>query len=65
MPKIGVPSRFLWGKRDPIVKPDWSDRLKDYFANYTIDFVDAGHFVHYERPDIAVPEILAFFEGRK
>ena len=64
-PKIEVPSRFLWGKHDPIVKPEWSDRLQEYFASFTIDFVDAGHFVHYQRPDIAVPEILHFFEAHK
>jgi pimeloyl-ACP methyl ester carboxylesterase len=65
MPRIAVPSRFLWGKRDPIVKPEWSDRLDEYFASYTVDFVDAGHYVHYQRPDIPVPEILAFFEACK
>lgn len=65
MPRIELPSRFLWGKRDPIVKPEWSDRLPEYFANFSIDFVDTGHFVHYQRPDIALPEILAFFEACK
>jgi len=64
-PRIEVPSRFLWGKQDPIVKPEWSDRLQEYFTSFTIDFVDAGHFVHYQRPDIAVPEILEFFEAHK
>jgi len=63
VPKIEVPSRFLWGKRDPIVKPEWSDRLQQYFTNFMIDFVDTGHFVQYERPDVAVPEILAFFKA--
>ena len=38
--------------------------MDEYFTDYSIDFVDAGHFVHYERPDLAVPEILRFFEGR-
>jgi pimeloyl-ACP methyl ester carboxylesterase len=60
-PKIAVKTRFLWGRRDPLVRPEWSDRLGDYFADYTIDFIDAGHFVHFERPDVAAREIRAFF----
>jgi pimeloyl-ACP methyl ester carboxylesterase len=63
-PRITVPARHLWGRRDPIIKPEWSDRLDEYFTDYSIEFVDAGHFVHYERPDLAVSEILRFFEGR-
>jgi pimeloyl-ACP methyl ester carboxylesterase len=63
-PKINVPCRFLWGKRDPIIKPEWSDRLGDYFADYTIDFVEAGHFVHVELPDRAASEIKTFFTAR-
>jgi pimeloyl-ACP methyl ester carboxylesterase len=60
-PRIGVRSRFLWGRRDPLIRPEWSDRLGDYFADFTIDFVDAGHFVHYEAPQRCAREIRAFF----
>ncbi|WP_050469228.1 alpha/beta fold hydrolase [Herbaspirillum chlorophenolicum] len=60
-PRITVPSRFLWGKRDPLIRPEWSDKLGEYFDNYTIDFADAGHFVHYEAPQICAREIRAFF----
>jgi pimeloyl-ACP methyl ester carboxylesterase len=48
-PKITVPARHLWERRDTIIKPEWSDRLDEYFTDYTIQFVDAGHFLHYER----------------
>jgi hypothetical protein len=37
--------------------------LGEYWANYTIDFVDAGHFVHAEIPDLAAKEIRAFFDN--
>ena len=60
-PVITVPSRFLWGKRDPLIKPDWSDKLGEYFSNFTIDFVDTGHFVHYEAPGLCAKEIAKFF----
>ena len=61
-PPIAVPSRFLWGRRDPLVRSEWSDRLGEYFAEYSIDFVDAGHFVPVELPDRAAQEIRVFFD---
>jgi pimeloyl-ACP methyl ester carboxylesterase len=61
-PPIAVPSHFMWGRRDPLVKPEWSDRLGEYFSDYAIDFVDAGHFVPVELPDRAAQEIRVFFD---
>ncbi len=64
MPRIETPTRVLWGAADPIVKPEWRDRLADYFADIRVDLAPAaGHFVHYEQPDLANREITAFFEG--
>ncbi len=62
MKTIEVPTRILWGESDPIVKSEWADRLDEYFADYRLDTVpDAGHFVHYERPDLANEAIEEFF----
>jgi pimeloyl-ACP methyl ester carboxylesterase len=61
-PPIRVPTRFLWGKRDPIVPPEWSDKLGEYWTSYSIGFVDSGHFVHVEVPDLAAKEVRAFFD---
>lgn len=58
---ITVPTRFVWGNRDPLIKPEWCDKLGEYFTDYTIDFADSGHFVHYEVPDVCAKEIKAFF----
>lgn len=63
MPKIETAARFLWGESDPVLKPEWADRLGEYFADYSFDTAPgAGHFVHYERPELAVREIRRFFE---
>ena len=62
-PPINVPTRFLWGRRDPLVPIEWADKLGEYWTNYTIDFVDAGHFVHADVPDLAAKEIRAFFDN--
>ncbi len=62
-PPISVPTRFLWGRRDPLIPPDWSDRLGDYWTDHSLAFVDAGHYVHAELPDVAANEIRIFFDG--
>jgi pimeloyl-ACP methyl ester carboxylesterase len=62
LPRIEVPTCLRWGASDPILKVEWADRLGEYFAD--CDFApveDAGHFVAYERPDVAVAEITEFF----
>lgn len=62
LPKIDIPTRVLWGRHDPIIKSEWSDCLGDTFANFELSFAeDAGHFVHYEMPDLAADEISNFF----
>ncbi len=64
LPKIEVPTRVLWGESDSVLKVEWADRLGDYFAN--CDFTpapEAGHFVHYERPNLANQEIAEFFRA--
>jgi pimeloyl-ACP methyl ester carboxylesterase len=61
-PPIDVPTRVLWGRHDPILKVDWIDRLPEFFSRLELDIAeDAGHFVHYEQPDLAAREIAAFF----
>ena len=64
LPKIETPTRVLWGVSDSVLKVEWADRLGDYFAN--LDFSpaeEAGHFVHYERPELANDEISGFFRA--
>ena len=64
LPKIEPPAFFLWGESDPILKIRWADRLGDYFAEFEMEPAPgAGHFVHYERPDLANDRITRFFSG--
>lgn len=65
LPPIEVPTRVLWGRHDPILKVEWIDRLGEYFAQVEVDVAEeAGHFVHYEQPDLASRAIADFFESR-
>ena len=62
LPKIETPTRVVWGVSDSVLKVEWADRLGDYFADYEFTPAQgAGHFVHYERPDLANEEITKFF----
>ena len=61
---IDLPTRVLWGESDPVLKSAWTDRLGEFFSNVRVSTVpEAGHFVHYEKPDLACREIRAFFQG--
>ena len=64
MPIIRVPARVRWGASDPVLLPEFADRLGDYFSDVDFKVVEgAGHFVAFEKPDYAAAEILDFFGG--
>jgi len=62
LPAIEAPTAVRWGELDPVLRVEWADRLDDYFADLDFESVpDAGHFAHYERPELANEEIESFF----
>ena len=63
LPRIAAPARFLWGAHDPVLRIEWADKLDDYFANFSFTPApDAGHFVHFECPELANREMVEFFK---
>lgn len=65
LPRIETPSRFYWGRHDPIIPCAWTDRLADYFKDPVVEIAEgAGHFVHMEMPAEASDRILAHLAGR-
>jgi len=63
-PKITQPTYFLWGRHDPVLQFAWTDKLCDYFENFELHCAEeAGHFVHFELPDLANETITTFFRG--
>lgn len=61
-PRIAAPARVLWGRHDSVLRAAWIDVVGDYFENVEAGITeDAGHFVHYEVPDLAATEIDRFF----
>lgn len=62
LPKIDVPSRFYWGRHDPVTLCAWMDRLPEYFTNPVLEIAEgAGHFVHFETPEPANARVIDFF----
>lgn len=63
VPKIEQKTYLLWGDKDPILKVEWADRLNEYFTSFAFESApDAGHFVHFETPELANERMLAFFK---
>jgi len=64
-PPIDTPARVLWGARDPIIRAEWMDLLGETFRDIEVSRAEeAGHFVHYETPDLAAAEVARFFLER-
>ena len=60
--KIVVPTSMLWPENDPLFSLEWTDKLPDYFSNFTLNLVpDCGHFVPLEAPEVFAKAILSHF----
>ncbi|MEQ1614805.1 MAG: alpha/beta hydrolase [Hyphomicrobiaceae bacterium] len=61
VPKIKAPAFVLWGRHDPVLQFAWSDKIADYFDTVTLECAgDAGHFVHFEVPELANRRMIQF-----
>lgn len=50
--RIETPTAVLWGELDPIIPPEFSDRLKEFFPSSSLKLLPGvGHFVPFEAPD--------------
>lgn len=64
VPVIAHPTYILWGRHDPVLQADWSDRLAEYFSCHSLEIAeDAGHFVHFEVPDLANARMIKFLSA--
>ncbi len=60
---ITAPTSVLWGRHDPVLRYEWSEGLDQYFSDLKVEIAAAaGHFVHYEQPDLANDRLLTFLE---
>jgi pimeloyl-ACP methyl ester carboxylesterase len=58
--RLKAPTTVLWPEHDPLFPRDWSDRLDEFFADVTLEWLDgAGHFSPLEAPDRFAAAIFA------
>jgi pimeloyl-ACP methyl ester carboxylesterase len=58
--RLKAPTTVLWPELDRLFPRAWSDRLDEFFADVTLEWLDrAGHFSPLEAPDRFAAAILA------
>ena len=62
---ISVPTLLLWGQHDPALELANADRdaLLRWVPNLEVDLIDAGHFVHIDRPEMVNARMISFFQS--
>ncbi len=60
------PTLFIWGMKDPIIKPHYLEKFQSGFRNSTtVKFETSGHFPQEEQPDEVAKSILDFIAKDK
>lgn len=55
---ISQPTHVIWGERDPVIPARWSDRLDQFFCDFTLTLVPGvGHFPALEAPELVAEAI--------
>jgi pimeloyl-ACP methyl ester carboxylesterase len=59
------PVLFIWGMKDPVIKPKYLDKFSSGFTNSkTIRLDTSGHFPQEEQPEIVAQSIFEFLRER-
>lgn len=60
------PTLFLWGMKDPVIKPHYLDKFQIGFTNSTtVKIETSGHFPQEEQADTVTKEMLDFLTDKK
>ena len=60
--RLTVPTRILFGTRDPVLSPDLLEGYEPYADDLEVELVPVcGHFIVDERPDLVAERALALF----
>lgn len=57
------PTLFIWGLKDPVIKPHYLDKFESGFTNSKTKRLEtSGHFPQEEKPEIVAKEIMEFLK---
>lgn len=60
------PTLFIWGMKDPVIKPHYLDKFQNGFTNSkTVQFETCGHFPQEEQPEMVTKSILDFLTDKR
>lgn len=54
-----MPSLYIYGNKDPVIIPEYLNRIDECFEDIRVEEVEAGHFLQEERPE----EVAAHMNG--
>lgn len=58
--RLRTPTLLLYGTRDRVVRPEHIAGYEDYADEMEVEYVDCGHFIAEERPELVADRALAF-----
>lgn len=59
--RIDIPTRLIWGETDRIVTPAYGEGWRSEIPGASLETIpSAGHFPHWERPDVFAARVAAF-----
>ncbi len=58
-----MPSLYIYGNKDPVIIPAYLSNIENCFDNIEVKEVEAGHFVHEERPEEVASYLNTFLRS--
>ncbi len=64
LPKLAIPTKFIWGKLDTFAPPSLGEQLAKLIPNIGMEFVDgAGHQCQTDKPDVVNKLVIDHFRN--